>query len=172
MNLYRIDTIKSKNFKTCSANGPGIRVIVWCQGCSIRCPGCHNSEIWSFDGGTEFREKDINYILEELENDIYSGITFLGGEPMADQNIEGFIDLAKEIKTKFGDTKTIWCYSGYTLEELQGKTKQKELLEVVDYLVDGPYIEKQRNIGLKFRGSKNQRIWEKINDNWELSKYN
>lgn len=158
MNYYRIDTISSKNFKQCSANGPGIRLIVWCQGCSILCEGCHNSEIWPFEGGKVFGREETEFVLKELEKNIYSGITFLGGEPMADQNVDGFIELAKAIKEKFGTKKTLWGYSGYTYDILLKKSKQRELLELLDVLVDGPFILKQRNISLKFRGSENQRL--------------
>ena len=158
MNYFRIDTLKTKDFRQCSANGVGFRIIVWCQGCPIHCEGCHNKAIWNFDGGKEFTQKDINFILEELENPIYDGITFLGGEPMADQNIEGFLDLSRQIRDKFDSNKTIWCYSGSTFEELIKKNRQKELIENIDVLVDGPFILKLRNISLRFRGSENQRL--------------
>lgn len=158
MNYYRIDTINSKFFRQCSANGKGFRVIVWCQGCSIFCEGCHNSEIWNFNGGKEFTQKEIDFILEELENNIYDGITFLGGEPMADQNIGGFLDLAKQIKNKFQGIKTIMCYSGYLYEDLLKKPLQNELIKNLDILVDGPFILKLRDVSLRFRGSKNQRL--------------
>lgn len=158
MNYYRIDTIHSKNYKQCSANGPGIRLIVWCQGCPILCEGCHNSEIWSFSGGKEFGQPEIDFILNELENNIYDGITFLGGEPMADQNVEGFIELSKQLREKFDQTRTIWGYSGYLYEDLLEKPKQKGLIEYLDVLVDGPFVLKERDLTLRFRGSRNQRL--------------
>lgn len=158
MRYYRIDTISGKNFKQCSTNGEGFRVIVWCQGCSIHCEGCHNEVVWDFEGGKEFSQHEIDLILKELENDIYDGITFLGGEPMADQNIEGFLNLAKQIREKFKHEKTIWCYSGFTFDILLKKSLQKELINYLDVLIDGPFIMKLRNISLRFRGSENQRL--------------
>lgn len=158
MKYYRIDTLKTKDFRECSANGPGFRIIVWCQGCHIHCEGCHNKEVWGFDGGKQFTQKEINKILDELEEPMYSGITFLGGEPMAEENIDGFIDLATCVREKFGPSKTIWCYSGYTFEELIKKEKQSKLIKLSDVLVDGPFILKRRNISLRFRGSDNQRL--------------
>lgn len=169
MNYYRIDTIHSKDFKQCSANGPGIRLIVWCQGCSIKCEGCHNFEIWPFDGGKTFTQKEIDFILGELGDPVYTGITFLGGEPMDERNYPGFMDLAKQIRSKFGDTKTIWSYTGYTFENIIKDPLRKEFLELLDILVDGPFIMKERDLTLRFRGSRNQRLI-KIQETLETGK--
>lgn len=158
MKYYRIDTLKSKNFRECSANGDGFRIIVWCQGCPIHCEGCHNQELWDFSEGKKFTKKQIDNILTELEEDMYSGITFLGGEPMDEHNVNGFLELSTAIREKFRKSKTIWCYTGYKFEDLMNQPNQKQLIETLDVLVDGPFILNRRDISLKFRGSDNQRL--------------
>lgn len=158
MNYYRIDTIKSKNFRQCSANGPGIRLIVWCQGCPIHCEGCHNFEIWSFEGGKKFGEDEIEKIIDELKNPLYEGITYLGGEPFSEQNVDGFINLSKKIREEFGEKKTIWGYSGYLYENLIKTSAQSSLVNFLDVLVDGPFLMKEKDLTLRFRGSRNQRL--------------
>ena len=134
-------------------DGEGYRFTIFTQGCPHHCPDCHNPETWDPEGGrTETTEK----ILEEiLENPLLQGVTFSGGEPF--RQPAPLAALAKEIHANGLD---IWCYTGYTYEELYESNNPdvQELLKEVDVLVDGPFIMAQRDLTLKFRGSKNQRV--------------
>ena len=137
------------------ANGPGVRVTLWVAGCSLHCEGCHNPQTWDFNAGKLFDEIAKQELFEALSKPYIQGITFSGGNPL-DRPYAIFI-LIDEIKSKFPD-KDIWLYSGYTYEEIcMSREKFKAILSV-DVLVDGPYIEEQRDIMLPFRGSKNQRL--------------
>lgn len=141
------------------ANGPGIRLVVWCQGCSIHCPGCHNQETWDPDGGEHITQFDIISIFEELEKPWIRGITFSGGHPLEDYNIKGVIELAESIKDRFPE-KDIWLYTGkeLTLEDIKSDNDIGTCLQLCDVVIDGPYIEDQRDITLPYCGSKNQRL--------------
>ncbi len=133
-------------------DGPGIRTVIFCQGCPHHCEGCHNPETWSFGCGTPIAEETLLQIVEE--NPLCRGVTFSGGEPFA--QAEGFCKLAKLLKEKGYEVAS---YSGYTFEQLLGGTKaQQELLANIDILIDGPFLLKERSLELSFRGSKNQRI--------------
>ena len=135
-------------------DGPGIRYVVFTQGCPHACPGCHNPQTHSFDGGTDV---DIENLFDEIkQNPLLSGVTFSGGEPFCQPG--PLYELGKKVK---GIGKTIVAYSGYTIEQLI-KMAEKDpmimkLLDICDVLVDGPYIESLRDISLKYRGSSNQR---------------
>lgn len=136
-------------------DGPGLRFTVFCQGCPHRCPGCHNSVTWSFDGG---KDTPISKILDAIdENPLLDGVTFSGGEPVMQAG--GFANLAEEIKKR---GLNIYMYSGYLLEELLEMAKSDSnltrLLKLTDVLVDGRYIDELRDLTLKFRGSSNQRL--------------
>lgn len=153
------------------ANGPGVRVSVFVSGCNHGCPGCFNKEAWDFNYGTPFTEDTINYIIDLLSFSHYSGITFLGGEPFEKSNQEGLLPLARRIKETYTD-KTIWCFTGFDFEKeimpnMYGKWPHtKELLSYIDVLVDGRFIEAKKDLGLRFKGSSNQRtimVRESIN---------
>ena len=136
-------------------DGPGIRFTVFAQGCPHRCKGCHNETTHDFAGGYDC---DINKILAEIDkNPLLSGVTFSGGEPFC--QAQGFYLLGEEIKKRGLD---LIAYSGYTFEELTELAKQDsyigKLLELIDYLVDGPFILEERDLTLEYRGSKNQRF--------------
>ena len=147
MNYHKIE-------KTSIANGEGIRVVLWCSGCLLHCKGCQNPQTWSLNSGKPFNLEAKNELFEALDKPYIKGITFSGGNPL-DSFAEVFA-LCKDIKEKF-PTKDIWLYSGYTYEEIKPKVMGM-ILEYVDVLVDGRYIEEQRDITLKWRGSKNQRV--------------
>ncbi len=133
-------------------DGPGIRVSVFSQGCPHHCPGCHNPETWEFGCGTPMEEEKIAQIV--AENPLCRGVTFSGGEPFAQP--EGFAKLAKLLKERGYEVAS---YSGYTFEQLlAGTSGQKQLLQTIDVLIDGPFRMEERSLELKFRGSKNQRI--------------
>lgn len=141
------------------ANGPGVRVSVFVSGCRRHCPGCHNPQAWDFGYGEPYTEETGKYILKLLEPDYIDGITILGGEPMEAENIPGVAEIV-QIAEETG--KTIWIYSGYTLEQLEKRARTERdiwyILETADVLVDGEYREDERDITLKFRGSRNQRV--------------
>lgn len=131
-------------------DGPGFRTSIYCAGCNHQCPGCHNPQSWSFDGGREMTTEEIMKIIVA---DPYANVTFSGGDPM--YQATGFLELACEIHKR--TNKDIWCYTGFTFESLINP-EQRELLEQIDVLVDGPFIEKLRDTDLLFRGSSNQRL--------------
>ena len=139
--------------KTDIANGPGVRVSLFVSGCRNRCKGCFNPETWSFNYGEEYTSETWYEILYAMDPDYIAGLSILGGDPFEPENIETVTDLCKDIKRAYPD-KTIWIYTGYLYEDL----KDLEIMEYIDVLVDGPFIEAQKDITLKFRGSKNQRI--------------
>ena len=133
-------------------DGPGIRTTIFSQGCPHHCPGCHNPETWAFGCGTPL---DTDSIVEIVRfNPLCRGVTFSGGEPFA--QAEGYAKLARLLKNAGYEVAS---YSGYTFEQLQNGTKaQRELLSVIDVLIDGPFILAQRSLEISFRGSRKQRI--------------
>ena len=136
------------------SNGPGVRISIFFQGCSFHCKGCFNSETWDFNGGMEFGDEQINTILELANSDYITGLSILGGEPMHPKNIEASTKLAKSFKEKYPN-KTIWAWSGYLFDEY---LKDKEIINYLDVLVDGQFVEEKKNPTLKWRGSSNQRV--------------
>lgn len=133
-------------------DGPGIRTTIFCQGCPHHCEGCHNPETWEFGCGTDMDEETILEIVRS--NPLCRGVTFSGGEPFA--QAAGYTKLAKLLKNAGYEVAS---YSGYTFEQLlRGTPAQKELLENIDILIDGPFIQSERSLELIFRGSRNQRI--------------
>ena len=138
------------------ANGVGITMSLWTQGCPHHCKGCFNVETWDFNKGKEFTKSDLKYIFDNInKNDIHRDLSILGGEPLCPQNIEGVINLCKEFK-KIYPNKKIYIWTGYTLEEFNDT--QKSILKYIDVIVDGKFIEEKRNLSLKLRGSENQRV--------------
>lgn len=151
------------NIKKCDiADGEGVRVSLFVSGCTHRCKGCFQPETWDFEYGKFFGEDAMEEILEALKPAYIDGLTLLGGEPFEPKNQIDLYPFVKKVKQLYPQ-KDIWCYSGYTLEELLGDTKANidvtpELLKLIDVLVDGEFIEEKKNISLRFRGSENQRI--------------
>ena len=133
-------------------DGPGIRTTVFSQGCPHHCPGCHNPETWDFGCGTEIPVEAIVDIVKS--NPLCRGVTFSGGEPFA--QAAGFAKLAGLLKAQGYEVAS---YSGYTFEELlAGSEDQKSLLETIDILIDGPFLQAEKSLEIAFRGSRNQRI--------------
>ncbi len=133
-------------------DGPGIRTTVFSQGCPHHCEGCHNPETWEFGCGTPISEEAVLQIV--TSNPLCRGVTFSGGEPFA--QAEGFAKLGKLLKERGYEVAS---YSGYTFEQLLRGTKaQRQLLETIDILIDGPYLQQERSLEISFRGSRNQRI--------------
>ena len=139
-------------------NGEGVCVSLWMQGCPHHCKGCHNKNQWNFDGGQEINKKElINTILSSINaNNIQRNFSLLGGEPLAQKNIIDALDILKEVKKAFPTIKT-YVWTGYTLEELL-VLYEKNIFENIDVLIDGKFILEERDITLKLRGSRNQRI--------------
>ncbi len=152
MNYHKIE-------KTSIANGTGIRVVLWVSGCSLHCKGCHNPETWSINSGQPFNEEAKKELFEALDKSYIQGITFSGGHPFESYNRSTVYCLVKEIKEKFPE-KDIWIYTGYTWEEIFEKDIREiqRILYWTDVLVDGKYVDELRDITLKWRGSKNQRV--------------
>lgn len=136
-----------------TVDGPGFRTAIYCAGCTNHCPGCHNPESWDINNGKEMTTEEI---LKKILTDPFADVTFTGGDPMFQP--EGFTELAKAIKAN--SQKTIWCYSGYTFEEIVKNEKRKELLGYIDILVDGRFVQELKDESLYFRGSSNQRLIE------------
>lgn len=145
------------------ANGPGVRISLFVSGCPHHCKGCFNEVTWDFTYGKPYTQETINHILELLKPDYIKGITFLGGEPMAPSNQESVLNTIRQIKEHYTN-KDIWLYTGYLLDtDIMGKMVDtlphtREILSYIDVLVDGPFIEEQKNLNLQFKGSENQRI--------------
>ncbi len=136
------------------ADGPGVRVSIFTQGCSFNCKNCFNQETHDFNGGKEFNDETLNHILDLCNNDHIEGLSILGGEPMHPQNIEGTTKLAKAFKEKYPN-KSLWAWSGYSFDN---DLKDKEVAKYLDVIVDGRYEDDLRNPKLKWKGSENQRV--------------
>ena len=151
--------------KTCDiANGPGVRTSLFVSGCTHHCKNCFNQEAWDFDYGEPFTPVIQQQVLEECAPSYIAGLSLLGGEPMEPANQRGLLPLLTEFRARFPE-KSIWCYSGYTYEQLKtpgtrcylpGVTEQ--LLSLIDVLVDGQFVQALYDISLRFRGSSNQRL--------------
>ena len=160
MNYLQID-------KSSISNGPGVRVVLWVAGCNLHCKGCQNQESWDFHAGKTFDNTSKLELFDALNKTYIKGITISGGHPLENNNVEDVYLLLKEIKEKF-PTKDIWLYTGYTWEQIfptvcldvfnVNNMYRQSIIEMCDVLVDGSYVEEQRDITLKFRGSKNQRL--------------
>lgn len=135
------------------SNGEGWRAVLFVSGCPHHCPGCHNEPAQDFSYGTPFNKQEI---LDKIkDNFILQGVTLSGGEPLCPENIVEVTDFMKDVKELNLD---IWCYSGYTFEELLKREEAKQALDLIDVLVDGRFMEDKKIPNLKFRGSENQRI--------------
>ena len=142
-------------------NGEGVCLSYWTQGCPHKCDGCHNPETWNFNGGKEdSKENILNKILTLLnKNNIHRNLSILGGEPLCDENIDFTMEILKQVKQRYPNIKT-FVWTGYTYEELC-KLYKDIIFDNIDVLIDGKYDKNQRDITLKLRGSKNQRVLRK-----------
>lgn len=145
------------------ADGPGVRVSLFVSGCRHHCKGCFNAETWDFHYGSPYTKKTEQEILEALKPDYIAGFTVLGGEPFEPENQIELVKLLKKVRETY-PRKTIWCYTGYLydVDLIEGgkvyTDVTKEMLSYIDTLVDGEFIEEQKDLSLQFRGSRNQRI--------------
>lgn len=166
-------------------NGDGLRVVLWLSSCSHHCYNCQNPQTWNPDSGISFDESAKEEIFNELSKDYISGLTLTGGDPLHENNLDEVLKLVQEIRISFPE-KSIWLYTGYTLqlnsdsiptddfwnepdeeysyfittynESILNKFKRKQILSLCNVVVDGEYIDEQKDLTLKFRGSKNQRV--------------
>ena len=139
---------------TCDVNnGKGFRVTLWVAGCSHHCKGCQNPETWDFSYGKPFTRETEDEIVTALRPSWIQGLSILGGEPMEPENQKVLLPFIRRVKEELPD-KNVWLYTGYRLEYVG----TSPLLSYVDVVVDGPFIEEQKDAGLAFRGSRNQRI--------------
>lgn len=158
------------------SNGEGVGVSLFVQGCPFHCKNCFNSDTWDFNGGKEWTEETKNKFMELINRPYIKRVSFLGGECLAEQNLDEVLKLVQEIRISFPE-KTIWLYTGFewnqimnikvmqpifSCEDLENKIqnvlKRQEIIKQCDVLVDGEYIDEQKDLSLKFRGSKNQRV--------------
>ena len=145
------------------ADGPGIRVSLFVSGCRHHCKGCFNAETWDFSYGEPYTQETEDSIIDGLKPDYITGLSLLGGEPFEPENQPALTALLRRVKTQLPE-KTVWCYTGYTYDAdlAEGGSVftdvTREMLSYIDILVDGEFIEEQRDLTLRFRGSRNQRI--------------
>ena len=146
------------------ADGVGVRVTLFVSGCRNHCKNCFQPETWDFNYGEPFTKEVEDHLIEELRPDFVDGLTLLGGEPGEAENQRGLVEFLKRVRRELPN-KTIWCYSGFTWEQLTGKEPARcrcevtdEFLSLLDVLVDGPFVEELHDITLLFRGSSNQRL--------------
>lgn len=139
-------------------NGTGFRTVLFVSGCEHHCPKCHNQKSWDYNFGHAFTEETEKYIYEWLDKDYIDGISITGGDPFAPGNINEVSALISRIRKKYGDSKTIWVWTGYTFDELQYIGAP---LDDIDVVIDGRFEYEKRDVSLKWRGSSNQIIWRK-----------
>ena len=135
------------------ADGPGVRVSIFLQGCEFHCKNCFNAETWNFDKGEEFTDKTLEKLLNLCSEDYIEGLSILGGEPLHPRNIDGTIKIAKAFRERY-PKKTLWVWSGYLFENVVNK----DIFNYIDVLVDGQYVDELHDFRLKWRGSSNQRV--------------
>lgn len=145
------------------ANGPGVRVSLFVSGCTHYCKGCFNAEAWDFHYGKEYTKETSEQIIRNLDHSYIAGLTLLGGEPMHPENQTEVLNLVEEVRRRFPD-KTIWCYTGYDFETdilgdmVKNIPQTRGILNCLDVLVDGKFVEEKKDLKLRFKGSSNQRI--------------
>ena len=146
------------DIKHCNmVNGDGLRTVIWIAGCDRKCPGCFSPYTHDFQAGMEFDDAAKAEFVKDLSEDWCAGITWLGGEPLHPVNFPEVLALAKEIRERYPD-KTQWVYTGYTYNEIINNTIMSEILNYIDVLCDGPFIQELRDPNLKWVGSSNQNV--------------
>lgn len=148
------------------ANGEGVRTSLFVSGCRHHCKNCFNEVTWDFGNGELFTEETMEYIFKTVEPEYVNGLSLLGGEPFEPENQKVLLPFLVMFHERFPN-KDVWCYTGFTIEQIMGKSEPKsraateiapEMLSLIDVLVDGPYVDAMHDIRLKFRGSSNQRV--------------
>ena len=151
---------------TSMTNGDGLRTVLWVAGCNHHCKGCQNEYTWDPEGGDLFTEEIEKEIFRTIDRDFWSGLTLSGGDPMYPSNRKDILDFCRKFNERYCGSRTIWMYTGYTMEQI----KDEPILDEINVLVDGPYIEERRNVNRQWCGSENQRVWRKINGIWKADK--
>lgn len=156
-----------------TANGLGIRVTLWVSGCVHHCRECHNIETWDLESGNLFESDTLKELLELLDKPYIKGLTLSGGDPLHPNNLDVISIIVSAVKSRFPN-KDIWCYTGYNLTDLLYMRPYSDylnnILNNVDYIVDGPYIKELKDVKHPFAGSSNQVIWHRTNmGEWEIS---
>lgn len=151
-------------------NGDGLRVVLWLSGCSHHCSDCQNPQTWNPEGGIEFDKSSEDELLRELSKDYIDGLTLSGGDPLHESNLDSVLELLKKIRILFGNTKTVWLYTGYKWEDItypfrtaiekydEYNRKRRCIIKLCDVLVDGRFENEKKDLSLPFRGSSNQRV--------------
>ncbi|GAB5051907.1 anaerobic ribonucleoside-triphosphate reductase activating protein [Pediococcus ethanolidurans] len=153
LSLQYVADYKAFNF----VDGEGVRCSLYVSGCPFHCPGCYNVAAQNFHYGKPYTQELEDQIIEDLSQDYVQGLTLLGGEPFL--NTQVCLKICKRVRKEFGHSKDIWSWSGYTWDELLKDSDDKlEMLSLIDILVDGRFLEEQKDLTLQFRGSANQRI--------------
>lgn len=149
----------TKLLKADIANGPGFRLTLWVTGCMRKCPGCFNEEAQDPDFGKKFDDDAKKRIFKELAEPTCDGLSLMGGEPLSkcSDNRKEVIKLCKECREKFPN-KSQWMWTGYTFEEIASDPSMRDILNYVDVIVDGPFVESKKDLSCPFRGSSNQRV--------------
>lgn len=139
-------------------NGDGLRVVLWVAGCSHHCKGCQNPQTWDCNSGIPFTDAEREEIMTELNNDWCSGLTFSGGDPLFEGNLDTIWSLIADLRQRYPN-KTFWLYTGFTWEEIMAtEGLRKAIVSLCDVIVDGRYVEEQRDTSLHWKGSANQRV--------------
>ena len=157
MTLFKYAGIKTNDV----ANAPGISVSVYLQGCPHHCDGCFNPETWDFNGGIDFTDNTMKELLIAMrENGIKRNLCILGGEPLCPQNREHTLYIIEQVLTAYPDTP-VYIWTGYLIEDLflEEDNTLKTIFNKIDYIIDGPFIKEEKDLTLKMRGSRNQRIF-------------
>ncbi len=158
-------------------NGDGLRVVLWLSGCSHHCYNCQNPQTWDVNSGILFDDSAKDELFRELNKDYISGLTLTGGDPLHEANLDGVLNLVNEIRLSFGDTKTVWLYTGYKFKELfmydkyinifphylrkdvdEVYKERRQIIKLCNVMVDDVYIDAQRDVTLRWRGSANQHV--------------
>lgn len=140
-------------------DGKGFRTSLFISGCKHYCEDCHNKGTWNFKLGKEYTQEVENILFDRISKPYIKGLTLTGGDPL--YSADEVFGVVKRFRERFGNTKTIWLYTGFTMDEIQTDEKMKEIVDLCDVVVDGVYKKEERDVTIAFRGSRNQIIWEK-----------
>ena len=144
-------------------NGSGLRAVLWVSGCNHCCPGCQNPVTWNPEEGLVYDAEAEAELYSYLDKDYCSGLTLSGGDPMYPPNRSAIHALLRRFRKRYGDSKTVWLYTGYKLKEIL----DEDLLKYVDVVVDGEYVDALADVNYPWGGSTNQRVWRKMKTGWE-----
>lgn len=139
-------------------NGSGLRVCLWCSGCNHYCPGCQNQQTWDYNSGIPFDEDAERELFEVLARDYITGITFTGGDPLYQTNLDTILHICQKIRLTFGNSKSIWLYTGYQYEKIISDYKKMDIVKLCNVIVDGEFEQDRADVNYHWAGSTNQRV--------------